>query len=71
MSVATSIVRMFRTKPQSPVTPDGRMALADHFRELRGRILRSVVAILACMVVSLFFFDFLLELVHVALRPGA
>ena len=63
MSVATSIVRMFRTKPQSPVTPDGRMALADHFRELRGRILRSVVAILVCMVVSLFFFDFLLELV--------
>jgi sec-independent protein translocase protein TatC len=63
VSVATSIVRMFRTKPQSPVTPDGRMALADHFRELRGRILRSVVAILACMVGALFFFDVLLELV--------
>jgi sec-independent protein translocase protein TatC len=54
---------MFRTKPQSPVTPDGRMALADHFRELRGRILRSVTAIIACMVAGLFFFDILLELV--------
>lgn len=63
MSVATSIVRMFRTKPQSPVAPDGRMALADHFRELRGRILRSAVAIVACMVASLFFFDALLDLV--------
>jgi sec-independent protein translocase protein TatC len=39
------------------------MALADHFRELRGRILRSVVAIVACMVAGLFFFDILLELV--------
>jgi sec-independent protein translocase protein TatC len=39
------------------------MALADHFRELRGRILRSVVAILVCMVGALFFFDVLLELV--------
>jgi sec-independent protein translocase protein TatC len=63
VSVATHIVRMFRTKPESPVSADGRMALADHFRELRGRILRSVVAIVACMIVALFFFDFLLELV--------
>ncbi len=39
------------------------MALADHFRELRGRILRAVVAIIACMIAGLFVFDFLLELV--------
>ena len=63
MNVASSLVRMFRTKPQSPVTADGRMALADHFRELRGRILRSVVAVVVCMVIGLFFFDVLLKLV--------
>jgi sec-independent protein translocase protein TatC len=63
VSVASSIVRMFRTKPQSPVSPDGRMALADHFRELRGRILRSVVAVTVGMVLGLFFFDHLLALV--------
>lgn len=39
------------------------MALADHFRELRGRILRAVVAIVVCMVAGLFFFDYLLQLV--------
>ncbi len=39
------------------------MALADHFRELRGRILRAVVAIILAMVAGLFFFDFLLDLV--------
>ncbi len=54
---------MFRTTPESPITPDGRMALADHFRELRGRILRSVVVIVLAMGLSLFFFDPLLQLV--------
>jgi sec-independent protein translocase protein TatC len=63
VSVATSIVRMFRTTPESPAGPDGRMALADHFRELRGRILRSVVVVVTFMVLSLFFFDTLLQLV--------
>ena len=42
------------------------MALADHLRELRARLLRSVVALLLAFVVALFFYDFLLDLV---LRP--
>ncbi len=63
MSIATSVVRMFRAAPQSPVGADGTMALADHLRELRARILRSVVVVTLAMVAGLFFFDQLLDLV--------
>ena len=62
---AATLVRLFRT-PTPEATPDGRMALADHLRELRARLLRSVVALLAAFVVALFFYDQLLDLV---LRP--
>ena len=63
MSIASSVVRMFRAAPQSPVGADGTMALADHLRELRARILRSVVVVTLGMVLGLFFFDQLLDLV--------
>ena len=39
------------------------MALADHLRELRARTLRSVVVLAAGLVLALFFYDHLLELV--------
>lgn len=39
------------------------MALSDHLRELRARILRSVSVILVGLVVCLFFFDPIFELV--------
>jgi sec-independent protein translocase protein TatC len=58
-------VRLFRT-PALPASPDGKMALADHLRELRARLLRAVVALLVAFVVALFFYDQLLDLV---LRP--
>ncbi len=35
---------------------DGRMALVDHFRELRARILRSMVVIIVCVIVAFFFY---------------
>jgi len=57
-----NLVRLFRTPPPS-AAPDGRMALADHLRELRARLLRAVVALLVAFVVALFFYDFLLDLV--------
>jgi sec-independent protein translocase protein TatC len=63
VSIASSVVRMFRATPQSPVGADGTMALADHLRELRARILRSVVVVALGMVLGLFFFDELLDLV--------
>ena len=39
------------------------MALADHLRELRARLLRSVVAIVVVFALMLFFYDSLLDLV--------
>jgi sec-independent protein translocase protein TatC len=54
---------LFRTTPESPSGPDGRMALADHLRELRGRLLRSVVAVVLAMVVALFLYQYTLDLV--------
>jgi sec-independent protein translocase protein TatC len=59
------IVRLFRT-PTPAAALDGRMALADHLRELRARLLRSVLALLAAFVIAMFFYDQLLDLV---LRP--
>jgi sec-independent protein translocase protein TatC len=37
--------------------PDGRMSLADHLRELRGRLLKSVLAIVAGGALSFVFFN--------------
>jgi len=62
---AAGVVRLFRT-PTVASGEDGRMALADHLRELRARTLRSVVVIFIGMVVALFLYDHLLNLV---LRP--
>ena len=60
-----NVVRLFST-PTPSAALDGRMALADHLRELRARLLRAVVALLAAFVIALFFYDQLLDLV---LRP--
>ncbi len=65
MSVA-GVLGLFRTTPHHPVDAEGRMSLADHLRELRARILRSVVVLVVAFVVALFFYDQLLELI---LRP--
>ncbi len=51
------VARLFIGKPVHPVGQDGRMALSDHLRELRARILKSVFTILVAFVVALFFFD--------------
>jgi len=39
------------------------MALADHFREFRARLMKSVLALVVTTVASFFFYDQLLELV--------
>ena len=57
------MIRVFRIAPVNPVGPDGRMALVDHLRELRARLLRSVLAITLGLIVALFFYDQLLDLV--------
>jgi sec-independent protein translocase protein TatC len=58
------VVDLLRGRPQHPVGADGRMALSDHLRELRARILRSVLVWVALFVVALFFYGPLLELIR-------
>jgi sec-independent protein translocase protein TatC len=57
------LLGLFSGKPHHPVGADGRMALSDHLRELRARVLTSAVVIAVGLVVSLFFFDQIFELV--------
>ena len=59
----SGLLRLFSGKPVHPVGEDGRMALSDHLRELRARILRAAVVLTAAFVVSLFFFDQIFALV--------
>jgi sec-independent protein translocase protein TatC len=54
----------FSGKPHHPVGADGRMALTDHLRELRARLLRSVLVLVVAFIVALFFYDQLLELIR-------
>jgi sec-independent protein translocase protein TatC len=56
------VLRLFRVKPQHPIAPDGRMALADHLRELRARLLKVVVLLVLGIVVAWFFYDALFEI---------
>jgi sec-independent protein translocase protein TatC len=60
----------FSGRPHHPIGEDGRMALGDHLRELRARLLRSALVLVVAFFVALAFFEHpnggLLELV---LRP--
>jgi sec-independent protein translocase protein TatC len=58
------IFRLFSGKPVHPVGDDGRMALSDHFRELRARVLKVALTFLVVFGVSLFFFDRLFDFVY-------
>ncbi|WP_183098338.1 twin-arginine translocase subunit TatC [Nocardioides pelophilus] len=60
----TGVVQLFVGRPVHPVGPDGRMALSDHLRELRARILKAALAITVAFVISLFFFDALFAVVN-------
>ena len=59
----SGVVQLFVGKPVHPVGSDGRMALSDHLRELRARLLKAALVIVAAFVVALFFFDPLFQLV--------
>jgi sec-independent protein translocase protein TatC len=58
------LVDLMRGRPHHPVGADGRMALSDHLRELRARLLKSALALLLGLVVALFFFSQLFDLVY-------
>jgi sec-independent protein translocase protein TatC len=56
------VLGLFRTAPKQPIGPDGRMALADHLRELRARLLKVAVLLLVGTVVAWFFYEPLFSL---------
>jgi sec-independent protein translocase protein TatC len=62
MSVV-GVIGLFRANPQGTIGDDGRMALADHLREFRARLLRAVALLVLAIGVALFFYDQLLLLV--------
>ena len=65
------VIRLFRATPQNPIGDDGRMALADHLRELRARLLRVVLVVVVAVCVALFFYDQLLALVYQPYRVAS
>src|SRR4051812_29936933 len=58
------VVEVLRGKPRNPVGPDGRMALSDHFRELRARLIRSALMLVILFCVAIAFYSHLLELIQ-------
>ncbi|WP_238473436.1 twin-arginine translocase subunit TatC [Nocardioides cavernaquae] len=59
----SGLIRLLSGAPAHPVGPDGRMALSDHFREFRARIVKIALIWLVGFAVSLVFHDQLLDLV--------
>jgi len=59
----SGVLDLLQVRSGGPVGEGSRMALVDHFRELRARLLKSVLAIVVATVASFFFYDQLLELV--------
>jgi sec-independent protein translocase protein TatC len=67
MSIA-GVVDLLRGTPRHPIGSDGRMALSDHLRELRARIIKATLFLVAAFIVSLFFYHQLLDLVTAPYR---
>jgi sec-independent protein translocase protein TatC len=65
------VLGLFRASPHQPIGADGRMALADHLRELRARLLRVVLVLLVAVIVALFFYNQLLAVVYDPYRVAA
>ena len=66
----TGVVHLFVGRPVHPVGEDGRMALSDHLRELRARILKVALILLGGLVVSLVFFDVVFDFVYQPYRSA-
>ncbi len=66
MSVVSGVAGLFSGKPRNPVGEGGRMALADHFRELRARIMRMALYLVVGTALAFLFYDQLYALI---MRP--
>src|SRR5436189_2681748 len=62
MSIA-GVIGLFRASPQGTIDADGRMALGDHLRELRARLLRVVLVLVVATILAFFFYRELFELI--------
>jgi sec-independent protein translocase protein TatC len=58
------LVGLFLVRPVHPIGDDGRMALSDHLRELRARILRVALVLVLGGLLALVFFDQLFDIVY-------
>ena len=58
------MVGLFKGPPPGAVGPDGRMALADHFREFRARLLRCLLVLVLAFAVAIVFRYTLLDAVY-------
>lgn len=58
---ASGLLGIFRG-PQGPAGPGGQMALIDHFRELRARMLRVALLMLVVFIVAFVFYSHLFNL---------
>ena len=66
----TGVASLFVGKPVHPVGSDGRMALSDHLRELRARILKVGLILLVGLVISLVFFQQVYDFVYAPYRSA-
>ena len=57
---------MLKTARKQEKDPEGRMPLADHLRELRNRLFKAVLAILAVTIVAAFFYK---DIIHFVQHP--
>ena len=55
---------LFVGRPRHPVGPDGRMALSDHFREFRARLMRCLLALALAFAVAIIFRHALYDAVY-------
>jgi len=59
-----NVVGLFSGRPHHPVGDDGRMALSDHFREFRARLMRSLLMVVIAFAIAIFFRYTLLDAVY-------
>lgn len=55
---------MLKTARKQEKDPEGRMPLADHLRELRNRLFKSVLAIIVITIVAAFFYKQIIHLLQ-------
>ncbi|MET9179521.1 twin-arginine translocase subunit TatC [Kitasatospora aureofaciens] len=58
--------KLSKASPKAPKDPEGRMALADHLRELRNRVVKSVLAIVVITIVAAIYHK---QIEHFLLEP--